>query len=64
MSLFAQAIIATLKDSRIYNLLEEDEEYFVSIEGTKKDNQSDYLYTFDQLGRPEGTQLRGEGVLE
>lgn len=51
-------------DSRIYNLLEEGKEYFVTIEGTKENKQSDYLYTFGQLGLPEGTQLTGEGIIE
>ncbi len=53
-----------IEDSRIYNLLEEGNEYFVSIQGVKKRNQSDYIYTFGQLGLPGGTQLSGEGKIE
>jgi hypothetical protein len=53
-----------IKDARIYNLLEEGKEYFVSIEGTNKENQSDTTYTFGQLGLPEGTRLSGEGIIE
>jgi hypothetical protein len=53
-----------IKDSRIYNLLEEGKEYFVDLEGIKKKNQSEYTYTFGQLGIPGGTQLSGEGIIE
>lgn len=53
-----------IEDSRIYNLLEEGQEYFVLIQGTKKENQSDYIYTFGQLGLPEGTQLVGNGKID
>ncbi|RAV13570.1 hypothetical protein [Paenibacillus contaminans] len=53
-----------IKDSRIYNLLEEGKEYFVTLEGVKKKNQSEYTYTFGQLGIPGGTQLTGEGIIE
>ncbi|KAB2333353.1 hypothetical protein F7731_15995 [Cytobacillus depressus] len=53
-----------IEDSRIYNLLEEGNEYFVSIQGVKKRNQSEYVYTFGQLGLVDGTQLRGEGKIE
>lgn len=53
-----------IEDSRIYNLLEEGQEYFVLIQGTKKENQSDYTYTFGQLGLPEGTQLVGNGKID
>lgn len=53
-----------IEDSRIYNLLEEGNEYFVNIQGVKKRNQSEYVYTFGQLGLVDGTQLRGEGKIE
>lgn len=53
-----------IKDSMIYNLLEEGKEYFVSLEGIKKKNQSEYIYTFGQLSIPGGTQLRGEGIIK
>ncbi|QFG00084.1 hypothetical protein PB01_15310 [Psychrobacillus glaciei] len=53
-----------IEDSRIYNLLEEGNEYFVSIQGVKKWNQSEYIYTFGQLGLVDGTQLRGEGKID
>ena len=53
-----------IKDSRIYNLLEEGNEYFVNIQGVKKRNQSEYIYTFGQLGLVDGTQLTGEGKIE
>ena len=53
-----------IEDSRIYNLLEEGQEYFVLIQGTKKENQSEYTYTFGQLGLPEGTQLVGNGKID
>ena len=53
-----------IKDSRIYNLLEEGKEYFVTLEGVKKKNQSEYTYTFGKLGIPGGTQLGGEGIIE
>jgi hypothetical protein len=35
-----------IDDARIYNLLEEGNEYFVNIQGVKKRNQSEYIYTF------------------
>lgn len=50
-----------IKDSRIYNLLEENETYFVIIDGIKKRNQEHYVYTFGQLGLLDGTRLSGEG---
>jgi hypothetical protein len=53
-----------IKDSKIYNLLEEGKEYFVSLEGTKKKKQSEYTYTFGQLGIPGGTELIGDGIIE
>ncbi|QHW33807.1 hypothetical protein GZH47_25415 [Paenibacillus rhizovicinus] len=53
-----------IKDSMVYNLLEEGKEYFVSLEGIKKKNQSEYTYTFNQVGHPGGTQLSGEGKME
>ncbi|MGO4109709.1 hypothetical protein [Paenibacillus sp. YAF4_2] len=53
-----------IKDSSIYNLLEEGKEYFVTFEGVKKKNQSEYTYTFGQLSIPGGTELRGEGIIE
>jgi hypothetical protein len=53
-----------IKDSRIYNLLEEGNEYFVSLEGIKKKTQSDYTYTFGQIGLLDGTQLSGEGIID
>ncbi|MDI2587044.1 hypothetical protein OR571_07985 [Psychrobacillus sp. NEAU-3TGS] len=46
-----------IEDSRIYNLLEEGIEYFVNIQGVKKRSQSEYIYTFGQLGLVDGTQL-------
>jgi hypothetical protein len=53
-----------IEDSRIYNLLEEGNEYFVNIQGVKKKNQSEYIYTFGQLGLVDGTQLTGKGKIE
>ncbi|MGP4108895.1 hypothetical protein [Virgibacillus sp. L01] len=53
-----------IEDSRIYNLLEEGIEYFVNIQGVKKRNQSEYKYTFSQLGLVDGSQLTGEGKIE
>ncbi|MBS4192907.1 hypothetical protein KHA94_22580 [Bacillus sp. FJAT-49705] len=53
-----------IEDSRIYNLLEEGNEYFVNIQGIKKRNQSEYIYTFGQLGLVDGTQLAGEGKID
>ena len=53
-----------IEDSRIYNLLEEGNEYFVNIQGVKKRNQSEYIYTFGQLGLVDGTQLAGKGKIE
>lgn len=53
-----------IEDSRIYNLLKEGNEYFVNIQGIKKRNQSEYVYTFGQLGLVDGTQLTGEGKIE
>lgn len=53
-----------IEDSRIYNLLEEGNEYFVNIQGVKKRNRSDYVYTFGQLGLVDETQLTGEGKIE
>ncbi|QFF98982.1 hypothetical protein PB01_09125 [Psychrobacillus glaciei] len=53
-----------IEDSRIYNLLEEGNEYFVNIQGVNKRNQSEYIYTFGQLGLVDGTQLVGKGIIE
>ena len=53
-----------IDDSRIYNLLEEGNKYFVNIQGVKKKNQSEYIYTFGQLGLEDGTQLAGKGEIE
>jgi hypothetical protein len=53
-----------IKDSSIYNLLEEGKEYFVTFEGVKKSEESEYIYTFSQLGLPGGTQMRGDGIIE
>jgi hypothetical protein len=53
-----------IKDSRIYNLLEEGNEYFVSLEGIKKKTQSDYTYTFGHIGLLDGTKLSGEGIID
>ncbi|WP_427137008.1 hypothetical protein [Psychrobacillus psychrodurans] len=53
-----------IEDSRIYNLLDVGNEYFVNIHGVKKRNQSEYIYTFGQLGLVDGTQLTGEGEIE
>jgi hypothetical protein len=53
-----------IKDSSIYNLLEEGKEYFVTFEGVKKSEESEYIYTFSQLGLPDGTQVRGDGIIE
>lgn len=53
-----------IEDSRIYNLLDVGSEYFVNIHGVKKRNQSEYKYTFGQLGLVDGTQLTGEGEIE
>ncbi|GGI15561.1 hypothetical protein GCM10007380_28600 [Gottfriedia solisilvae] len=53
-----------IEDSRIYNLLEEGKEYFVVIEGIEKRRQSNYTYTFSQLGLPEGTQMSGKGKID
>lgn len=51
-------------DSRNYNLLEEGKEYFVSIDGVKTKDMSDFLYTFNQLALPDGTQMIGDGVID
>lgn len=53
-----------IKDSSIYNLLEEGKEYFVTLEGIKKRNQEEYVYTFGQIELPGGSNLRGEGIIE
>jgi hypothetical protein len=53
-----------IKDSQIYNLLEEGKEYFVTFEGVKKSEESEYIYTFSQLGLPDGTQMRGDGIID
>jgi hypothetical protein len=53
-----------VKDSKVYNLLETGKDYFVSINGVKKRNQSEYIYTFDQLSQIGGTQLAGDGRVE
>lgn len=53
-----------IKDSSIYNLLEEGKEYFVTFEGVKRSEESEYIYTFSQLGLPDGTQVRGDGIIE
>ncbi|MBS8264004.1 hypothetical protein DYI25_06100 [Mesobacillus boroniphilus] len=51
-------------DSRIYNLLEEGKEYFVTFQGVKKNEESEYIFTFSQIGNPEGTQMSGDGIIE
>ena len=53
-----------IDDSRIYNLLEEGKEYFVTFQGVKKNEESEFIYTFSQLGLKEGTQMRGEGIID
>jgi hypothetical protein len=53
-----------IEDSRIYNLLEEGNRYFVNIQGVKNRNQSEYVYTFGQLGLEDGTQLTGKGKID
>ncbi|MBS4199110.1 hypothetical protein KHA93_05490 [Bacillus sp. FJAT-49732] len=53
-----------IEDSRIYNLLEEDNKYFVNIQGVTKRNQSEYIYTFGQLGLVDVTQLTGKGKIQ
>ncbi|MDX5475954.1 MAG: hypothetical protein LPK00_10515 [Bacillaceae bacterium] len=53
-----------IEDSRIYNLLEEGNEYFVTIQGVRKRNQPEYIYTFGQLGLVNGSQLAGEGKID
>ena len=53
-----------IRDSKIYNLLEEEREYFVTIHGTKKRNQEDYIYTFSLLALLDGTRLSGEGKIQ
>lgn len=53
-----------IDDSRIYNLLEEGNQYFVLIQGERKYKQAEYTYTFGQLGLPEGTQLVGKGIID
>jgi hypothetical protein len=53
-----------IEDSRIYNLLEEGNRYFVNIQGVKNRNQSEYIYTFAQLGLEDGTQLTGKGKID
>ncbi len=53
-----------IEDSRIYNLLEVGNEYFVVIQGVKKRNQFEYVYTFGQLDLVDGTQLTGKGKID
>ncbi|RSD29051.1 hypothetical protein [Mesobacillus subterraneus] len=53
-----------IEDARIYNLIEEGKEYFVSFQGEKKMEDPEYLYTFGQIEIPGGTQMAGEGVIK
>lgn len=53
-----------IDDSRIYNLIEEGKEYFVSVQGSKEAQTTDYIYTFGQIGIVGGTQLAGKGKIE
>jgi hypothetical protein len=51
-----------IKDSRLFNLIEEGEEYFMSITAYKKNSEDQFIYKIDQIANPaDETDMRGEG---
>ncbi|UCZ54911.1 hypothetical protein LGQ02_09265 [Bacillus shivajii] len=51
-----------IKDSRIFNLIEEGEEYFMDIASYKQDSDGEFIYKINQISpNPDGTNLMGEG---
>jgi hypothetical protein len=52
-----------IKDSRIFNLIEEGEEYFMAITAYKQNSNGEFIYKINQLAKPDGTNLSGEGRL-
>jgi hypothetical protein len=51
-----------VKDSNIFNLIDEGEEYFMSITAYKKDSDGEFIFKIDQIAKPaDETNMRGEG---
>ncbi|TMW72835.1 hypothetical protein [Alteribacter natronophilus] len=49
-----------IEDERIFNLIEEGEEYFMVIQAFKQDREGEFVYRLNQIERPEGTKIRGD----
>jgi hypothetical protein len=53
-----------IQDSMIYNLLEEGEEYMVSAQSFRKDEEFGYAYQLTQISNQEEYQLSGKGRIK
>ncbi|RXJ04447.1 hypothetical protein DS745_03415 [Anaerobacillus alkaliphilus] len=53
-----------IKESMVYNLIEEGEEYMVSFKSFREDEEFGYVYKLEQISNQEEYQLRGKGRIK
>jgi hypothetical protein len=53
-----------IEESMVYNLIEEGEEYMVSANSYREDEEFGYAYKLEQISNQEEYQLRGKGRIK